>query len=158
MKCVDLLSDTTYREQAIKQVDALLNSGGNLPVERSQIYGLRQIARQQPRKVKTFAEHQKERAQKRDRGAEVDFWELVSNCCDSTQGWSVQEEGKKYLPKELKEIPPKQKGMTHDQRRHRNELLRRCREWIEQWDNDHIPAFFERFCTHALYREGTAKK
>ena len=168
MTCVDLLSDTTYCEQAVQQLDQQLGDSNQFPVKRTQIYGLRQVARQQPGEVQGFANHQRERAQHKQENAsenaklkfqpEIDFWTLVSNLCSNpTSNWSVQEEGRTHLPGDLQNIPAKRQGMTHEEQRHRNELNRRQREWLEQWTNEHIPAFFERFCTHALYRMGKQK-
>ena len=45
--------------------------------------------------------------------------------------------------------------MTPAERMHRNQLKKRRQEWIEEWTKEHIPAFFERFCTHALYLRET---
>ena len=135
MTKVDLLSDTVYRVQACEQVDALLGELEGFPVKRTQLYGLRQIARQQPLQVKNFAEHQRTRAERKNRQSEVQFWQLVERLCDSRNGWSVRVEGDKHAPPEL-----------------RNESRRRQREWRDRWEKTHIPAFFERFCTHALYR------
>ena len=164
MTCVDLLSDTIYREQAVKQLHQLLGNGNPLPVEPAQIYGLRQIARQQPSKVKDFAEHQSGRAQRkyeRTSGTaqqklqyEIDFWALVANLCsNASSDWSVLDEGHSHLPEDIREenIPPRSVCKTQEQRRERNELKKRQRDWLDQWANEHIPAFFERFCTHCLY-------
>lgn len=137
MTIVDRLSDTVYRDQACKQLDALLREPQEFPVRRTQIYGLRQIARQQPLKVKNFAEHQRERADRKNRQSEVSFWKLVERLCDSPNGWSIRVEGTKHEPPEL-----------------RGKTKRRQREWWNEWKKTHIPAFFERFCTHALYRLG----
>ena len=156
MTYVDLLSDTTYRQQAVRQLHQLVGNAGEFPVESSQIYGLRQIARQQPDKVLEFAEHQGERAEKLGKQAEVDFWALVAKLCrSSTSKWSVYKEGHAYLPENIREenIPSKQPGMTQEEQRHRNTLRRQQREWLDQWANEHIPAFFERFCTQCLYRK-----
>ena len=170
MRSADLLSDTVYREQACRQLDDLLQDRQRFPVEKSQLDGLRQIARQQPGRVKEFAGHQRERAERklesvsrrseRQRAnlqAEIDFWLLVGRLCDSTSDWSVHRAGLEHAPTELREenIPPKRAGMTPAERTHRNQLKRRRQEWIEQWTSEHIPAFFERFCTHALYRRET---
>ena len=168
MTCVDLLSDTTYCEQAVQQLDRLLGDMNQFPVKRTQIYGLRQIAQQQPREIQRFANHQRERAERKQKNAsertrlklqaEIDFWTLVANLCsNSTSNWSVEEEGRTHLPEELQNIPARRKGMSHEEQRQRNELNRRQRELLEQWANEHIPAFFERFCTHALYRLGKQK-
>ena len=167
MTLVDQLSDTVYREQAVKQLDQLLTGNERFPVEPSQIYGLRQIARQQPGKVQDFADHQRERAQRKlvnasemaqpKLQAEIDFWTLVSALCSESADWSVHEEGKGRLPEELRNIPEPWPGMTNEDRRHRNQLRDQRRGWLRDWDNEHIPAFFERFCTHALYRQGMAE-
>lgn len=156
MSIVDLLSDTTYRQQAVRQLHRLLGNAGEFPVESTQIYGLRQIARQQPDKVLKFAEHQGERAEKLQKQAEVDFWYLVAKLCNpSVSDWSVYTEGHNYLPEDIREenIPPKQPGMTPKERQHLNTLRKRQKECLNQWANEHIPAFFERFCTQCLYRK-----
>ena len=160
----DLLSDTKYPLHACSRLDQLLGNGRRLPVKKAQIYGLRQIARQEPGKVHDFATHQRERAQRKEQREEVAFWELVSMLCNSTAEWSVRRESLDHLPGELREdnIPKKRKGMTHAERRERNVLKQRQREWLDKWTGDQIPAFFERFCTHALYRlevpAGTIRK
>lgn len=156
MTYVDLLSDTTYSQQAVRQLHQLLGNASEFPVESTQIYGLREIARQQPDKVSKFAEHQGERAEKLQKQAEVDFWSLVTKLCKgSTSNWSVRKEGYNYLPEDIREenIPPNQPGMTLEERQHRNTLRRRQKEWLDQWEHEHIPAFFERFCTQCLYRK-----
>lgn len=160
MTVVDLLSDTTYREQAVKQLHQLLGESDPFPVKATQIYGLRQIARQQPGKVENFANHQRERAERKYEGAsekakpglqaEINFWELIYNLCrSSTSGWSVPKEGYDYLPEKLRNLPARRQDMT---RREHRELRGRKKKWLDQWKNQHIPAFFERFCTHCLYR------
>ena len=168
MTTVDLLSDTVYRDQARDQLDKLLEDMDAFPVQRSQIYGLRQIARQQPPQVTEFAEHQRGRAERKKENAgataqlrlesEIKLWSLVKRLCDSTTGWSVQTEAKRHLPDKLSDenIPVNRPGMTSDQRRARNQLRGQQRKWITAWETNHVPAFFERFCTHALYRLGTA--
>ncbi len=157
MMLVDLLSDTTYREQTVKQLDRLLGNSAEFPVKTTQIYGLRQISRQQPREVEGFARHQGRRAEKLEKQAEVDFWALVANLCsEPVPGWSVLKEGQPYLPEELgnqnfREVPGATPQETTENQRHNNELKRKRREWFHQWENEHIPAFFERFCTYCLY-------
>jgi hypothetical protein len=164
MTYVDLLSDTTYRQQAVGQLDSLLGNSTQFPVETSQIYGLRQIARQQPSKVNNFAEHQMERAQRKLERAsrtaqqklqsEIDFWTLVDNLGNNeSSDWSVLKEGHSHLPEDIREenIPPKKECKTTEQRKERDVLRKRQKDWLEQWVNEHIPAFFERFCTHCLY-------
>ena len=154
MTIVDRLSDTVYRDQAREQLDALLAEIQRFPVKRTQLYGLRQIARQQPLQVKNFAEHQRERAERKNRQSEVSFWKLVERLCDSPNGWSIRVEGTKHAPPKLRDIPPRHAGMTDAERRARNQLRQCLREWNHRWTMTHIPAFFQRFCTHALYRLG----
>ena len=160
MTHVDMLSDTTYREQAVRQLHQSLGNASEFPVESTQIYGLRQIARQQPNKVSKFAEHQGKRAAKLGKQTEVAFWALVANLCsDSTSGWSVPKQGHDYLPKELgnqyfREIPGTTPQETRKNQEHNSKLRKSRQEWFRHWNNEHIPAFFERFCTQCLYRKG----
>ena len=160
---LDLLSDTVYREQACGQLDRFLRKWGELPVQKTQIYGLRQIARQQPRQTGKFAGHQRERAERKLEmknddhrlEAEIEFWKLVAALCgDSTTGWSVTAEGMSCLPDELREeaVPSRRPGMSPQERRRRKELKQGRSNWLGLWTDAHVPAFFERFCTHALYR------
>ena len=166
MTLVDLLSDTVYRDQAVRELHPLVQNAVEFPVEASQIHGLREIARQQPAKVSEFARHQKERAERKYEiasettklklEAEIAFWTLVINLCGvPTSDWSVRKEGRDRLPEELREenIPARQSDMTQAERTHRNTLKKRQGEWLNQWTNEHIPAFFQRFCTQCLYRK-----
>lgn len=171
---VDLLSDTTYRDEAVKQLDKLLQNSKKIPVKPTQIYGLRQVARQQPQEIARFAKRQCRRVERRyedenerrePRGdvlqeleAVMDFWALVTNLCsNSASGWSVVQEGHRYLPEELREenLPDKSKGATPQETLEKqtryNQFKNRQTEWLDRWKNEHIPAFFERFCTHCLY-------
>ena len=156
----DLLSDTVYVLHACRRLDQFLGNCGRFPVQSAQIYGLRHIARQEPGKVDDFAIHQRERAQRRGRRDEVAFWELVRMLCNSTTEWSVRREGLQHLPQELREenIPTKYDGMMHAERRDRNALKQGQRKWLNSWTGEQIPAFFERFCTHALYRRAVPAK
>ena len=173
MTLVNLLSDTTYRQQTVRQLHQLLGNDNKFPVEPSQIHGLRQIARQEPEKVRDFATHQGQRAQSRcdaeenrsnprmealqKWGTEVNFWTLVANFCgDLPNHWSVRKVGRDYLPEEfrdenLRQVPGENPQETQQNQRHNNKLRKEQREWLEKWENEHIPAFFERFCTHSLY-------
>lgn len=173
MTLVDLLSDTTYRQQAIKQLHQLLDNDNQFPVKPTQIHGLRQIARQEPERIGDFATHQGQRAQNRYDAedekskpraevlrkweTEINFWTLVANFCgDSSDRWSVKREGRAYLPEELhnenlREVPGATPQETQQNQQHNNRIRKGQREWLKKWDNEHIPAFFERFCTHCLY-------
>ena len=164
MTDLDLLSDTVYREQAAEQLDDLLDTCGKFLVQKTQLYGLRQIARQEPGSVGKFARHQRERAERKleqaSKGgkprlqADIDFWTLVERLCDSPSSWSLRTEGLEHIPEELRDenIPSVNKGMAQAERTRRNQIKSRQREWLAKWIEDHAPAFFERFCSHALYR------
>ncbi len=216
MNHLDLLSDTTYRQKAIGYLNQLLCHVERFPVKKSQIYGLRQIARQQPGILKVFAQHQGERALRKQSKAsklqtlknlqaEIDFWILVFDLCGdedeevgyskfnvvapardrcadaqtrfdraanrndpdeevlkdlqaeidfwtiviqrrdtATPNWSVRIEADAHLPEELRE----KSGMS---RRKKRSLKEHRKVHLERWDDEHIPLFFQRFCTHALY-------
>ena len=155
MTLVDLLSDTVYRPQAVQQLYQLLDGADEFPVKAAQIYGLRQIARQEPEKVKVFADHQRQRAERKCETAsqnaqqrlesEIEFWTLVANLCNGTTvSWSVIQERDSHIPANLQ-------NRSDMSRRERREIGERRDEWCEQWDNEHIPAFFERFCTHCMF-------
>ena len=161
MRRVDLLSDTIYCQQAVKQLHQLLGGANEFPVKATQVYGLRQIARQEPEKVEIFAGHQRERAERKYETAsqngqqrlkfEIEFWTLVADLCNgTTSNWSVILERDSHIPADLQS----RSGMS---RREGKELRERRKEWDKQWDNEHIPAFFERFCTHCLYCIGKAE-
>ena len=167
MTRLDVLSDTIYRHQAIVQLDRLLEAGDSFPIERTQVYGLRQISRQQPLKVSNFAEKQRTRVERKMENTkvgtpsyhrmedEVRFWKLVTDLCDSSpsnQDWTLGQTAGSHLPPELNQVPDRQKGMTHEDRTRRNQLKKEKREWEQAWYEAHIPAFFERFCTHYLFR------
>lgn len=173
MTLVDLLSDTVYRQQAVKHLHQLLGSDKQFPVEPTQIYGLRQIARQEPERIGNFAIRQGQRAQSRYDAednksnpkaevlrkweTEINFWTLVANFCGySPDCWSVETEGRAYLPEELhnqnlREVPGATPQETQQNQQHNNRIRRDQREWLVEWDKEHIPAFFERFCTHCLF-------
>lgn len=164
---LDLLSDTVYPVGACKSLDQFLDQCGKFPVKRAQIYGLRQIARQEPAKVPDFATHQCKRAERKQESAsekgklrlqaEIDFWSLVNQMCGSTaDSWSVRRTGLEHAPPDIREenIPAKNDCLTNADRTRRNQLRKRQKEWLDGWTAKHIPAFFERFCTHALYRLG----
>lgn len=155
MTLVHLLSDTVYPRQAVKQLHQLLDGADKFPVKAAQIYGLRQIARQEPGKVRVFTVHQRERAERKSETAsknaqhrlefEIQFWTLVDNLCNGIDsGWSLIQERDSHIPEDLQNRP--------DMSRRERRKLGECRdEWSEEWDSEHIPAFFERFCTHCLF-------
>ena len=162
---LDLLSDTEYPLRACRSLDQFLRNREKLPIKKTQIYGLRQIARQEPGRVHDFASHQRERverkqgnASERDKErlqAEIEFWSLVNQLCSATDdSWSVRRTGLEHAPPDLREenIPAKSECRTDADRTRRSQLRKRQKEWLDGWNEKHVPAFFERFCTHALYR------
>ncbi len=163
MNLADLLSDTTYRDRAAQAIDQFLAEHG-APVSRTQINGLRQIAIQQPLAVEPFADKQRQRAEKKlatasDRSrpkieSEIAFWKLIADLCEGDTGWSLRTEALRHLPSELREenIPEKAKGLSAEDRGLRKQLKQRQREWVMQWNQEHIPLFLRRLCTHLLYR------
>ena len=166
---VDQLSDTVYRDKAIEIVDGFVAEHGEYgtPVDRSQIHGLRQIAIQQPGVIKSFADHQRGRVEKKLETAgqksrpkletQAAFWKLIADLCEPRKlPWSPATEAESQIPAELRSenIPAKVKGMTPEDRGRRNRLAKEQREWLERWNTDHVPAFFQRFCTHYLYQLG----
>lgn len=151
MMNMDLLSDTVYRNKAMEVLQQ-----SSLPVSITQIKGLRQIAQHQPSKIQDFAQNQKTRADKKGRDDESTFWQLVIDLCsDSTErvDWSLRIAAESDLPMHLhlKNIPSKQDCKTQADRTRRNQLMRERNAWLKKWDTNHIPAFFQRFCTHYLY-------
>ena len=133
---------------------------GDIPVEVTQIHGLRQIARQQPGKVFRFARHQRDRAKKRGRPEQTEFWSLVDYLCSgptgqsgwSSEGWSLHEEACKGLPEELRNLPSRQDMKTNEDRQRRNRMKSKQEELVKEWMDKGVPAFFERFCSECLYR------
>lgn len=146
---LDVLSDTVYRRKATEVLQR-----SDLPVSTTQIKGLRQIAQHQPSQVQSFAQHQKTRADKKEKGDESAFWQLVIDLCNdnATQSdWSLHKEAESDMPAHLKNIPDRADCKTLEERTQRNRRVSERRAWLEKWNADHIPAFFQRFCTHYLY-------
>lgn len=165
MSELDVISDTTFAEQAAQAVDALVKDHDSCPVRRAQISGLRQIAVNQFGQVKDFAKKQQERAQKRvENGgrnpspsilAEIEFWKTVVRLCDGKPPrctWSLQMEAEAALPDELRIEPvPKGTQLTKEQQNQRRVTKEENRQWMLDWKERHYPAFFQRFCAHYLY-------
>ena len=156
MNPVDILSDTVYRDQATRNLDRMFKEWQRIPVARTQLYGLREIARNQPSEVAKYARHQRHRAEAKGpmHQDETDFWRLVHDICERpAPDWSVAGEGRAHLPSELQDesLPVQRKGMSHEERRCRNRLKVEQRNWLHKWKMAHVPAFFQRFCAHALY-------
>jgi len=157
---MDLLSDTVFPGEAQRAVVAVVEVCGDIPVEVTQIHGLRQIARQQPGNVFRFARHQRARAEKRRNPEETEFWSLVGYLCSgstgqsgwSSEGWSLHEEARKRLPEELQHLPNRQDMKSNEDRQRRNQMKNEQQGLVKEWMDKGIPAFFERFCAECLYR------
>lgn len=163
MNQVNLLSDTVYRDQAARKLDHKYQAWNGIPVARAQLYGLREIARNQPTEVPRYAKHQEKRANAKGarHRCEADFWQLVQHLYERRTGtWSLVGEGRGHLPIELRDenVPEKRKGMSPEERRLRNRLKAYQREWLHEWQREHVPAFFQRFCAHALYLVSRAEE
>jgi hypothetical protein len=170
MSELDVLSDTEFRARAIEFLDAFADqhAPNRCPVKRAQITGLRQIAFNEPAKVKEFAEHQRTRAaarletinpkkeeQRQRWKAQVDFWQFIERLCDGRpprQSWSLAQEMEKHRPEEYKLAPlPAGAKLSREEQDSRNIAKHREREWSARWMADCYPAFFQRFCAHYLY-------
>ncbi|MEX1027454.1 MAG: hypothetical protein WD049_05535 [Candidatus Paceibacterota bacterium] len=166
MKLLDQLSDVTYRDRAAEIVDRFVDEC-RCPITRSQINGLRQIAIQQPLRVKAFADHQRQRAEKKHETAsqnakatlesQIAFWKLVADLCETNKlPWSPATEVETQMPGELREenIPTKADCKSNEERGRRKQLKSSQKQWLDAWNNQHLPEFFRRFCIHYLYRLG----
>ncbi len=151
---VHIVSDTTFVERVAETLDPFVQANG-CPVGRSQLSGLRQIAFNQPNRVKDFAHHQQQRAERKmlstSRTAqerfqhEIEFWKLIADLCEGRQprvGWSLLQEADASLPQKLKteSTGPEAKSAKEERKR-----------WLAAWQRQHYPAFFQRFCAHYLY-------
>jgi hypothetical protein len=158
---MDLLSDTTFRDQAIRALEAFRNKH-DLVVKRSQIEGLRQLAVNEPSKVLVFAKHQRERAERRNEqrhsprlDQEIAFWKLVEEICGttatSTAPWSLKKFAQAEAPDDC-HVPPKPPGSAPSElHKAFREAKERARRWEEQRIAEDYPAFFQRFCAHYVY-------
>ena len=166
MTDMDLLADTVFPGEARRAVETVVEVCGDIPVEVTQIHGLRQIARQQPDKIFRFARHQRERAEKRRNSEETEFWSLVGYLCSgstgqsgwSSEGWSLHEEARNRLPEELQHPPNRQDMKTNEDRQRRNRMIREQTRLLDEWKAKGVPAFFERFCAQCLYRRASTNR
>lgn len=68
----------------------------------------------------------------------------------------MKREGRTYLPEELhdenlREVQGATPQETQQNQQHNNRIRTGQRKWLGEWNNEHIPAFFDRFCTHCFY-------
>ena len=163
MTSIDVLADTDLRSNAVNAVDQFLAEHDRCPVRPSQIHGLRQLSTQQPGLVKRFADHQRQRVEKKLETAsrnsapkletEQDFWKLVADLCESdSHRLSIAALAESLMPEELHKgnIPEKQQGMSHEDRSHRKQLMDQRRDWRARATAELTPVFFQHFCIHYL--------
>ena len=171
---IDIAADTELGQRAIEAVDRYLRENGvgpfreekDCPISRSQIAGLRQIAQNEPAKVREFAEQQRKKAKakldtttneerQRELKAEIAFWELVRGLCEGKPpkfSWSLTQARDQALPAELQdEKQPPGAHLTKEQQAARKHKREQRERWQRQWELDHYAAFFQRFCVHYLY-------
>jgi hypothetical protein len=171
---IDIAADTDLGQRALHaaeryvtdNVPPSLSKEEDWPIARAQIKGLRQIATNEPAKVREFAEHQRAKVdaklatvQKDERrqelAAKIAFWELVIGLCEGKPpkfDWSLMQACSQTQPAELTdEKNPPDARPTREQQAARKEKKERRDRWEQQWKRDHYPAFFDRFCAHYLY-------
>lgn len=142
--------DTWLSEKARQAVDYYIHKAGprrgpdsgRWPVKPTQIKGLLQVARQQPDRVKEFAQKQYDKASGRSHSSDAsqvtDFWSLVLELVGGAShgfGWSLTKARQEAMPEHLR--PVKQQDRV---------------EWERTWNAAHVPAFFRSFCIYYLYR------
>jgi hypothetical protein len=171
---IDIAADTELGQRAIEAVQQYIRHNGEAsyqgadewPIARSQISGLRQIALNEPRQVAAFAEHQRQKAEAKHKTttkeerrseleAEIAFWDLIKQLCDGKPPkvpWSLTQARDAALPAELQEEkqPPGAK-LTKEQQEARKQKREARERWLRQWESEHYPVFFQRFCAHYLY-------
>ena len=153
----DVLSDVFFKAAAESSVQWIEKDCEGHPVDPSQIHGLRQIARAQPRRVEGFAIHQKERAEKRSRPDVAKFWRHVEVLCDSA---NANHPLAKLAEVAEGQMPERFRGQNLPKavRRERRQWLEDWQtQWLENWQTMYCPEFFRRFCTHYLYRRSLNK-
>ena len=174
MNALDVDSDTVFREHAIRAIEELLKDhpiGDNpkIPLKRSQVSGLKQIANNQPEKVLDFAKHQKEKLEKKraDLGKkfegskdepiinhQVNFWDLVIRLCGEeakATGWSLHHLAEVRAPVDCR---PGDKPRPNDPVGERDawkQRKKRAEEWHDTRRAEFYPAFFQRFCVHYIF-------
>jgi hypothetical protein len=141
------------------------NNNDDFPVTRTQISGLLQIARNEPGKIAYFAEKQRAkveaRLQSRNRPdqllvAQRDFWNLVYQVCTGritfpNFNWSLPAERDKAMPGELLGTEQHTGKTAPEQAGAKKRVQEERQRWQHQWDQQHYPIFFQRFCSHYVY-------
>lgn len=175
---VDVNIDTWLADKARTAVDYYIKNAlpERLPdpdkwaVKASQIKGLQQIARQQPERLKDFAEKQLDKATKRaQQGSDearareeqvMAFWKLVLELVAGRAagfGWSLEAARSAAMPQHLRQVPQGKAATREEQEARRMQKEERER-WEQMWNAAHVPAFFRMFCIHYLYRMYNSKE
>jgi hypothetical protein len=153
---LDVLADTDFGDRAVAEADAFVKAYRH-PVARTQIAGLWQIIANEPAQLVDFANHQRQRAEARDKPDEVAFWDLIKNLCAGTKPkhtWSLLQARNDALALRADLAVPRQVPGARLGPEEREDLEKRKKaqkEWLAQWDKDHYPVFFRRFCAHYLH-------
>jgi len=159
------LAETILRDQAIVAVEKLVAEGlvEEKKLGRTQLKHLQQVARDRPDQVRPYARHQLEKipTDKHKNHVGVDakianFWQVVSGCVETSgnrDAWSLSQQAKTYFPAELNVLDqPLPNGASIEQRQQRNKLNKTKSEFLKDWDDWAVPAFFDFFCIEYLYR------
>jgi hypothetical protein len=161
---LDVLADTVLREAAHAAIDAFAAEHG-CPVKRVQIEGLRQIARNEPGAVKTFAENQRKKAEKRrelasgakkDRyDGEIAFWDLVVRLCvgasSAPAAWSLARLAEELARPDQRIGKKPHGGAPAAEHLAYQEAKKRAGAWQTERMAEDVPIFFQRFCAQYLY-------
>lgn len=144
---LDVLADEDYQSLAVELVDKFVKQHG-CPVLRTQISGLRQIASNEPENLGRFAAKQKERAEKRERQNDAEFWKLVLQLSGE-----LEKKCENSVPQDLKaETYAPGAALSKDQQENRKRKRDSVDRWKQSWRSDHFAVFFLRFCAHYRYR------
>jgi hypothetical protein len=158
-------ADLELRDRAVEALRDFA-SRHQLPVERTQIAGLRQIAGNEPGLLKDFLDRQRERAQKRFQSSgerdmrardEVAFWEMVGHLCTGKPPrcpWSLDQDAEADVPAELRgEKLPAGAKLSPEERTARQKRDDQRRAFLDAWRRRVYPVFFQHFCAEYLYRK-----
>jgi hypothetical protein len=151
---LDIAADTVFRDEAVGALERFAGEHG-CPVRRTQIEGLRQVAFNQPGGVRDFADHQRKKAERRQFGDEIAFWDLIVRVCGSVNSpasqWSLHRFADEQMPADCRVGKKPHPSAPPDQHRAHREAKQRSDSWYRKRVAEDYPAFFQRFCAHYLY-------
>jgi hypothetical protein len=165
-----IYADTVLRDKAVVAVSDFARQH-DLPVKRSQISGLRQIAGNEPGLLKDFLDHQRDRAQKRFQSSgqrnetfesEIKFWEMVGLLCLGRPPrceWSLELDAEYHITPDMRneKLPPGAQ-VSAEQRAIRQRRDEHRKSFLESWRRRVYPIFFQHFCAEYLFRLTTQAK